>query len=278
MINAQYVLHTDELYARSEAFVEFTTPQASTALKHHVADFGKDKGPTKQYVIHFVHAKSNPFKTTPKDAPNRNKSGPGQAGPYNAVPTNSSYNNTNNNAGGAGGAGGFRGGRGGYSNRGGGNFTNSFSGGMAMGRGGGGGGGGGYNAQNFAQNPMMGGFNQGVTPGYGNNAMSYGNMNGGNTGFNNMGGFNNNNAAFNNAGYGANAGYSNPRGGMGGNFRGGNNFRGGRGGGNFPNNNMMGGAPAMAMPNMGMAAMGAMPNMMGMGEYFSHLSPSFCPR
>ena len=214
--------------SKGQAFVEFSSPQASTAVKYWVerlASANSNEGPSsaRRFQVAFAGAGSNPFKTLPKDAPARAKDERAQrAGstPYSAPPGQSEGGYRGNS--------GFRGrggyvGRGGYQgqNQGGYNQNRNFRGGMQ--NGGGGGGGGGFNGQGFQ--PGMGMMNQ-----------------------------------F--AGNGAAGGFNNRGGGGGGGMRGTFNNRGGRGGQGAapgPMNN------AMPMMGMNMAMMGMNPMMTGMG-------------
>jgi hypothetical protein len=137
-----------------QAYVEFYSPQASTATKHRIEQIlAESQGAQKKVTLAYWNPTINPFKTLPKDAPTRGKD-------QSRAP--STYNDRSNNMGGnfGGSGGGFRGGRGGY-NR----------GGMNQG---------GYN-RNFNNN--MGGFNNNMGGGY-NGPMG----GGGNFGFNNRGG------------------------------------------------------------------------------------------
>lgn len=153
--------------SKGQAFIEFSSPQASTALKHmieHLSSSGEGgANSARKLTVVFTSAATNPFKTLPKDAPARAKDDRNQrtaSTPYIAPPQNES--------------GGYRGnsfrGRGGFNSRGGyhnqnqnqnqngyNNNHRNFSGPMN-------GGNGGFNNQNFQQNmPMMnnfgGGFN-----------------------------------------------------------------------------------------------------------------------
>ncbi|SPJ82286.1 related to heterogeneous nuclear ribonucleoprotein HRP1 [Fusarium torulosum] len=140
--------------SKGQVYIEFYSPQASTATKHRIEQVvAEGQGIPKKVTLAYWNPNINPFKTLPKDAPARGKD-QNHAPP---VP----YNNRGNNMGGNFG-GGFRG-RGGY-NRGGMNPTN-------------------YN-RNFNNNNNMGGFNNNMGGGY-NNPMGGG---GGNFGFNNRGG------------------------------------------------------------------------------------------
>jgi len=134
-----------------QAYVEFTSPQASTAVKHKIESLTADQPNARKFSVIYSNHHQNPFKTLPKDAPARakddRKSSPGS---YGSGPVQGNYGS------------GFRGGRGGGFNRGGYNsgaaFQNrNFSGPM-----------GGYNNSNpggFQGNmPMMnafGGYNRG---------------------------------------------------------------------------------------------------------------------
>ncbi|KAG9843130.1 hypothetical protein KCU77_g9544, partial [Aureobasidium melanogenum] len=147
--------------SKGEAFVELASPQAATALKHRVDSFGADQQYVKKHTCIYVRPDYNPFKTSPKDAPQRNKVV--APGAYNNGPAFQS-------------GGGFRGGRGGY-NRGGMNNMNTSMNMGGMGRGG----------FNNPQMNMMGGFNGGAMGGNFNNNMM-GGFNNGMGGFNNRGG------------------------------------------------------------------------------------------
>ncbi|GAB7353505.1 hypothetical protein MBLNU459_g3952t1 [Dothideomycetes sp. NU459] len=228
--------------SKGEAFLELASPQAATALKRRIDSFGAEQQSyVKKHTVIYARPDYNPFKTSPKDAPQRNKAA--AAGAYNSGPGFSQ----------GGAVGGFRGGRGGYNNRGGMNNMNNGMGGAGVG----GVNRGGYNSQQMG---MMGGgagaFNSGMA-----------------TNFNN----NNNNMMGNNFGGGMGGGFNN-RGGMMGGMRGGFQNNRGRGGmmGNMgmPNMNMgmgmgmgnMGNMGAMGMGGMGaMGAMGGMAMGMGMG-------------
>ncbi|KAK3363522.1 hypothetical protein B0T25DRAFT_46339 [Lasiosphaeria hispida] len=129
--------------SKGQAYLEFTSQQAATATKHRIDNMaGGDGNPThgqKKHTVIYSSPHNNPFRTLPKDAPNRaakegqnrTPSGPGYnndrgsnfAGNNNA---GNNYNNNNNNGGFRGGRGGFQGPRGGGMNPGG--FNRNFSG------------------------------------------------------------------------------------------------------------------------------------------------------
>jgi hypothetical protein len=202
-----------------EAFVELASPQAATALKRRIDSFGADQQYVKKHTCIYSRPDYNPFKTSPKDAPQRNKVV--APGAYNNGPAFQSQ-------------GGFRGGRGGY-NRGGMNNMNTGMNMNGMGRG---------NFNNPQMN-MMGGFNGGGMGGNFNNNM--------------MGGFNNAMGGFNNRGgmMGNNmrGGFQNNRG-RGGmmmpNMNMGMNNMGNMGMNNMSGMNNMGAMGAMGMGNMNM--------------------------
>lgn len=124
--------------ADSQAYVEFTSQQAATATKHRIDALSNEysqPGQQKRHNVIYSGPNHNPFRTLPKDAPNRaakdgqNRTAPGQV-----------YNDRGGGFGGTNNFGGFRGGRGGFNGP----------------RGGGGGGGmnqGGF-SRNFAGNNM----------------------------------------------------------------------------------------------------------------------------
>ncbi|KAL2758459.1 hypothetical protein ACRALDRAFT_2040637 [Sodiomyces alcalophilus JCM 7366] len=143
--------------SKGQVYVEFTSQQAATAMKHHIDSLEHHPANQKKPTVVYTNPNVNPFRTLPKDTSNRqgkdgqvsrvgpgfgNDRGPNMGGDYR--PNN------------------FRG-RGGYGPRGGmqpgGGFNRNFSGGMGGGAGGfnnmgGGFGGGGMGAGGFA-----GGFN-----------------------------------------------------------------------------------------------------------------------
>ncbi|KAF4335696.1 heterogeneous nuclear ribonucleo HRP1 [Fusarium beomiforme] len=140
--------------SKGQAYIEFYSPQASTATKRRIEQIlAESQGAQKKVTLTYWATTNNPFKTLPKDAPARAKD-------QTRTPSGS-YNNDRGGHMGGNFGGGFRGGRGGY-NRGGMNQGN-------------------YN-RNFNNN-NMGGYNN-MGGGY-NGPMSVG---GGNFGFNNRGG------------------------------------------------------------------------------------------
>lgn len=140
-----------------QAFVEFLSPQAATAVKHKIESYGSGQQYAKKHMVTYTSPITNPFRTLPKDAPMR---GNQQNNRDNRSTSTASFNSQGGMGGGSQNSfgmnsmgGGYRGGRGGYNNRGGGmnnmgNYNNrSFSGPMS--------GPAGY------QNPAMGGFQPG---------------------------------------------------------------------------------------------------------------------
>ncbi|KAI9757357.1 MAG: hypothetical protein M4579_003471 [Chaenotheca gracillima] len=219
--------------SKGQAYVEFASLQAASALKRKIESFNESSTFGKKHTIAFSSPMNNPFRTLPKDAPARGKDGPrnqdnragssgfNSPGNPNPPPMNFGPNNF----------GSFRGGRGGFNNR------------------GGGGGGGGMNTGGF-QNRSFSGPMAGGSPG-GFQGTPMGGFQGAPMGgMPNFGGFPNRGGMM-----------TGMRGGPGGN-------RGGRGGmGQTP---MMGGMPnmggmgmGMGMPNMG--GMGGNMNMGSMG-------------
>ncbi|KAH7037140.1 uncharacterized protein B0I36DRAFT_345303 [Microdochium trichocladiopsis] len=146
--------------SKGQAYVEFVSQQAATAVKHEIEQAGENNA-TKKHTVTYTNPNNNPYRTLPKDGPTRaNKDVATRGGPMS----------------------------GGYNDRGGGNFNGGF-----RGRGGGGfggpRGGGGFN-RNFVGNNMAGGgggggFNNGMVGGGFNNGMGGGGFN---MGFNNRGG------------------------------------------------------------------------------------------
>ena len=54
-------------------YLDFATPQASTAAKHQIEDLTEGPNSTRKFAVAFTNASYNPFKTSPKDAPARAK-------------------------------------------------------------------------------------------------------------------------------------------------------------------------------------------------------------
>ncbi len=107
----------------SQAYVEFVSPQAATAVKRKVEALGEDQQAAKKHPVSFTSASSNPYKTLPKDAPVRGRDGPRQD--HRASPSGHSSPGWVGNSpgpsapgGGSGGMNTYRGGRGGFGNRG----------------------------------------------------------------------------------------------------------------------------------------------------------------
>ncbi|KAI9670760.1 MAG: hypothetical protein M1817_003870 [Caeruleum heppii] len=101
--------------SKGQAFVEFSSLQASSAVKRKIESFGEGLTYGKKHSVIFT-GPHNPYRTLPKDAPPRGKDGPrhhqspgAQVGNPNG-PMNYGMNNM---------GGGYRGGRGGPSHRGG---------------------------------------------------------------------------------------------------------------------------------------------------------------
>ncbi|PKS12069.1 hypothetical protein jhhlp_001365 [Lomentospora prolificans] len=151
--------------SKGQAYVEFTSQQAATAVKRFIDSINEStQSSFKKLAVSYSMPGVNPFRTLPKDAPAR-------AGKdnQNRTPSGPGYNEGQNNMGGGNFRGNYRG-RGSYGHRGNmhnnpGNYNRNFSGGNNMG----GGGGGGYNNQMF-NNPMGGGnfgFNRGGMMGMG---------------------------------------------------------------------------------------------------------------
>ncbi|OKL63062.1 hypothetical protein UA08_01915 [Talaromyces atroroseus] len=145
--------------SKSQAYVEFTTLQAATAVKHLIEHYANTGQPGRKHSANYTNPHQNPFRTLPKDAPARKDDRNSRQ--FNQVGNqNMNYGMTN-----MAGGGGFRGGRGGFNRGGGMGYNNrNFSGGMNSGFQGGGG-------------PMGGGFQNNMGGAMGN----YG-------GFNNRGG------------------------------------------------------------------------------------------
>ncbi|OJD37464.1 rrm domain-containing protein [Diplodia corticola] len=218
--------------SKGQCFVEMASPQAATALKHTIESFGQGQQYAKKHSASYHAPHVNPYRTLPKDVPNRkdgnrndNRSSSGSFGGGSGM-------NTNFNSGG-----GFRGGRGGFNSRGG---MNSM----------------GYNNRGGFNGPMGGG-NMGPGGGFGGGPM-------GGFGGGPMGGMNN--MGFNNFGRGGGGGgggmMGGMRGGMGGRGRGGMN--GGMNAGMMGGMGPMGGMGAMGMNPGMMGGMGGNMNM-GMG-------------
>ncbi|TKA72963.1 hypothetical protein B0A49_03208 [Cryomyces minteri] len=144
--------------SKGEAYVELRSPQAATALKRKIESFGSGQQYIKKHTVFYHTPHNNPYRTLPKDAPNRNKEG----GFKDNRPNPSAYVNgmaqNNFNSGG-----GFRGGRGGFNNRGNiggmGNMSGNFN----------------NNRGNFSGSPMggmpTGGYGSPMAAGFGGSPM-----------------------------------------------------------------------------------------------------------
>ena len=141
-----------DIYYRRQIYIEFYTPQESTAAKHFVDKMPADAGQLgqKRITTQYWNPAVNPFRTLPKDAPARGKD-QGRSAP------SGPYNDRGNFSGGFRGRGGFGGPRGNMNQ---GNYNRNFSGNMGYNNMGGGGFGGPGGVGNFGFNNrgnMMGG-------------------------------------------------------------------------------------------------------------------------
>lgn len=112
--------------SKGQAFVDFSSPQASTALKHKIETLANGPTNARKFQVLFTNASNNPFKTLPKDAPARAKEErANRAGstPYSAPQQNDGAYSHNTHRGNSG----FRGRGGGYTGRGGYQNQNSHS-------------------------------------------------------------------------------------------------------------------------------------------------------
>lgn len=154
--------------SKGQAFVEFSSPQASTALKHKIEALANGPNNARKFTVAFTNASNNPFKTLPKDAPARVKEDRSQrAGstPYSGPPQHESFRGN-----------GFRG-RGGYSGRGSGGYQNQNNFNNNRNLGPMNGGNAGFNNQGFQPNmQMMNNFAGGFS---GRGGMMNNNMRGG---------------------------------------------------------------------------------------------------
>ncbi|OAL40037.1 hypothetical protein AYO20_00455 [Fonsecaea nubica] len=124
--------------SKGQLYLEFSTPQAATAMKHKIDSLAGSQPGSRKHSVVYTNATQNPFKTLPKDAPARvREERPVRGGSFSSGPRSDTSYGMNNQ--------GFRGGRGGGFNRGGYNMHNqynrNFSGPM-----------GGYNNNNNHQN------------------------------------------------------------------------------------------------------------------------------
>ncbi|KAK1758567.1 hypothetical protein QBC47DRAFT_399464 [Echria macrotheca] len=117
--------------SKGQVYVEFTSQQAATAVKRLLDALNDDAQPgQKRHAVAYASPHNNPFRTLPKDAPNRGaRDGQNRApsGP-NYQERSSTFSGVNNNYGSGfrGGRGGFNGGRGGMNA---GGFNRNFQGG-----------------------------------------------------------------------------------------------------------------------------------------------------
>ncbi|KAL9084707.1 MAG: hypothetical protein Q9165_007955 [Trypethelium subeluteriae] len=150
--------------SKGEVYVELESSQAATALKRKIDSFSESS--TKKYGGYYASPNSNPYRTLPKDAPNRKDFNKNQ-GTGNQGSQGGNYSRGNfNNRGGFSNRGG--GGMGGNYNQGGRNFNNPM-GGMNGGFGSSGG--------NMGFNPQMGMQGMGGNFGGFNRGGGMGNMN-----------------------------------------------------------------------------------------------------
>lgn len=231
--------------SKGQAFVEFTSAQASSSMKRQIDSLGGGQPGSRKYAVSYSNPHQNPFKTYPKDGPARGKDERPQRTPssasYNSSgPPANSYNSNNGNGNNT--NSGYQGGRGRGGYRG--NANNNVGGGF-------------NNNRNFSS--PMNQFSAGMGVGFQNNMGA----------MNNYGGFNN-----------RGGGMMNNRGGMGGM----GSLRGGRGanmGGGMQMMGGMGGMGAMRGMGMGMNMGGINPMMTGMGMQgpvgFQGGNPQFNP-
>ena len=203
-----------------QAFVEFVSPQAASAMKHQVDSLGGGQAGARKHAVSYSNPHQNPFKTYPKDGPARGKDDRPQRTPssgsyHSPGPPQNNYNNT---------GAGYRGGRSGGFNRGG--MNNNISGGF-------------NNNRNFS-NPI-GGFNPAMGGGFQNNMGA----------MNSFGGFNHRGGGM----MGSRGGMGGMRGGRGANMAGGMPMMGGMGGMGM-NMGMGGGGMNPMMTGMGVQGPG----------------------
>lgn len=142
-----------------QAFLEFTSLQAATAIKHQLDSDAASGQAGRKHAVNYTNPHQNPFRTLPKDAPARKDDRNQRQGFNQGGNPNMNYGGANNMGSGfRGGRGGFN--RGGMNNMGGYNNNRNFSGGPMGGFQGGNMGGGGFQApMGGMQNYGGGGFN-----------------------------------------------------------------------------------------------------------------------
>jgi hypothetical protein len=68
-----------------QVYLEFYSPQAATAAKHHIDGLANAQPSTRKHTTIYTSATNNPFKTLPKDAPTRGRDErPVRGGGYNS--------------------------------------------------------------------------------------------------------------------------------------------------------------------------------------------------
>ncbi|KAM3064964.1 hypothetical protein ACMFMF_011579 [Clarireedia jacksonii] len=146
--------------SKGQAYVEFTSQQAATAVKRKIDAFGEGQQYVKKQTVSYHNPNVNPFRTLPKDAPAR-ATKESQNSRSSSGYSNERGNHTSSNFGSNfRGRGGYNSSRGGMNNMNQGNFNRNFSGA-------GGNMGGNFNPSmggGFQGNPMgnqFGGFNRG---------------------------------------------------------------------------------------------------------------------
>lgn len=153
--------------SNSQAYVELASSQAATATRRHIESLfnndnsGSGHGQQRHPTVSYHAQGNNPFKTLPKDAPQRARENAGRGAPGGPGNFNNNIGQANSFQGGGGGGfqGGFRGGRGGGYNRGGmrGGFNANYG-----------------NSNMGAFNNNMGAFNNPMGGGFGGPAFNRG--------------------------------------------------------------------------------------------------------
>lgn len=160
--------------SKGQVYIQLQSPQAATALKHQIEQLFKDQAHAKKPTAIFNLPDNNPFKTSPKEVPPREKKNYNDRAPTSNYHNQNggNYNRFNNNRGNFN----ARGGNAGYQNR---NFPTPAAGNM------------GGNMGDYGAQPPMNNFGSGGNMPVGMNSFGGGFNRGGMMGGGMRGGMNN---------------------------------------------------------------------------------------
>ena len=88
------------LFNSSQAYIEFSSPQAATAVKRKIETFSEGQPTARKHLVSFASPATNPYRTLPKDAPARQNVTGHQnrstSGSFGGTPTQTNYNSNGN--------------------------------------------------------------------------------------------------------------------------------------------------------------------------------------